>query len=119
TGKSAAGATKRLAQGASDDVDLAHDTAIFVCPSSSLTEKSSCVRVVNHGERIIFFCELNNRLEISNGSVHRETAIRSDQPEARVLSSAKLRFKIGHIVVLVTKALRIAEPDAIDDAGVI
>jgi hypothetical protein len=30
-----------------------------------------------------------------------------------------LGFEIGHVVVLVTKALRFAEPDAIDDAGVI
>jgi hypothetical protein len=77
------------------------------------------MRVVDHRERVVFFSELNNRLEIGNGSVHRETAVRGDQSEPGVLCSAKLRFEIGHVVVLVTKALRFAKPDAIDDAGVI
>ena len=35
------------------------------------------------------------------------------------LAACNLRFEIGHVVVLVTKALRFAEPHAVDDAGVI
>src|SRR4029077_10757010 len=65
------------------------------------------------------FGELNNGLQLSNGSVHRETAVRGNESEARILCGAELGFEIGHVVVLVTKALRFAEPDAIDDAGVI
>jgi len=37
----------------------------------------------------------------------------------RILRGAHLRFPVGLIVVFVTKALRFAEPDAVDDGGVI
>src|SRR5213080_157083 len=68
-GKTAARAAERFAQRACDDVDLAHYTAILVCATSCLTEKSGRVRVVDHRQRTVFLCELNHRLEVSNGSV--------------------------------------------------
>ena len=52
-------------------------------------------------------------------SVHRETTVGGNQSEARILRRAELRFQIGHVVVLVTKPLRFAEADAVDDGGVI
>ena len=59
------------------------------------------------------------RREVRDRAVHRETAVGGDQSEARILRRAELRFQIGHVVVLVTKSLRFAEPDAVDDGGVI
>ena len=46
-------------------------------------------------------------------------AVGRDQSEARAFRRLQLRLEIGHVVVLVAKALRFAEPDAVDDAGVI
>jgi len=40
-----------------------------------------------------------------------------DQSKARVFGRAQLRFEIGRVVVLVTKALRFAQADAVDDAA--
>ena len=57
--------------------------------------------------------------QIRDRAVHRETTISGNQSEARILRSAELRFEICHVVVLVTKPLRFAEADAVDDAGVI
>ena len=118
-GESAARAAERFAERAGDDVDSAHHAAIFVRAAAGFAEKSGGVRVVDHRERVVFFGEIANRLEVRDRSVHRETAISGDQSEARILRRAELRLQIGHVVVLVTKALRFAEADAVDDAGVI
>src|SRR5207237_7017025 len=42
-----------------------------------------------------------------------------DQLETRAARFFELRLEIGHVVMLVTKALRFTEPDAVDDRGVI
>ena len=38
---------------------------------------------------------------------------------AALALALQLRLEIGHVVVLVAKALRFAEPDAVDDARVV
>ena len=77
------------------------------------------MRIVDHGKRVIFFCEVADLRQIRNRSVHRKTAIGGDQSKTRILRDAQLRFEIRHIVVLVTEALRFAEANAVNDAGVI
>ena len=77
------------------------------------------MRVVDHGERVVFFRQIANRRQIRDRAVHRETAIGGDQSETRIFRCAQLRFEVSHIVVFVTKALRFAEPNTVDDAGVI
>ena len=118
-GEAAAGAAERFAERAGNNVDPAHHPAIFVRAASSFAEKTGGVRVVDHRQRVIFFGEIANRREIRDSAVHRETAVSGDQSEARILRRAELRFQIGHVVVFVAKPLRFAEPDAVDDAGVI
>ena len=77
------------------------------------------MRIVDHGERVTFFCEVANLRQIRNRSVHRKTAIGGDQSKTRIFRCAQLRFEISHVVVFVTKALRFAEANAVNDAGVI
>ena len=77
------------------------------------------MRVVDHGERVVFFGKIDNSLQVRDCAVHRKTAVGCDQTKPRILRGAQLRFEIGHIVVLVTKPLCFAEPDAVDDARVI
>ena len=119
-GESAAGAAERFAERAGDDVDLAHDAAIFMRAAPGLAEKTGRVRVVDHRRaRRISRRDRQIACQIGDGAVHREAAVGGDQSEARVPRFAQLRFEIGHVVVLVTKTLRFAEPDAVDDRGVI
>ncbi len=87
--------------------------------ASSFAEETGGMRVVDHRERVVFFGKLNDLSQVRDRSVHRETAVGRDQSKARVFGRAQLRFEIGHVVVLVTKALRFAEADAVDNAGVI
>ena len=119
TGKPAASAAERFAQRAGNDVDPAHDAAIFVCAAPGFAEETGRVRVVNHGKRVVFFSEIANPAQIRDRSIHRETAVSGDQSEPRIVRCTELRFEICHVVVLVTKPLRFAQPDAVNDAGVI
>ena len=77
------------------------------------------MRIVDHRERVIFLREIDDRFQIRDRSVHRKTAVGRDQSKARGARFFQFRFEIGHLVVLVTKALRFAEPDAVDDRRMI
>src|SRR5438309_10148178 len=54
TGETAARTAERFAERASNDVDLAHHAAVFVGAASAFTEKASRMRVIDHGERVVF-----------------------------------------------------------------
>ena len=90
-----------------------------MCAAPGFAKKSGGVRVIDHGERVVFFSEFADPFQVRDRSIHRETAIGCDKFETRAACFAQFRFEIGHVVVLVTKALRFAETDAVDDAGVI
>ena len=65
--------------------------------------------------------QIADRLQVRNDPVHREDAVGRDQLEA---GAGRFRFvqpgfEVGHVVVAVAKALRLAQADAVDDAGVI
>src|SRR5438132_7311694 len=78
TGETAARTAERFAERASNDVDLAHHAAVFVGAASAFTEKASRMRVIDHGERGVFLCKIDNRSELRDRSVHRKTAIGRD-----------------------------------------
>ena len=118
-GKSATGATESLPQSASNDVDSAHHFPIFMRTASCLAQKTGCVRIINHHQRAIFFGQITDRFEIGDRSVHRKATIGRNQFYLGVASLAQLRFQIGHVVMLVTKALRFAETDAVNDGSMI
>ncbi len=60
-------------------------------------------------------------LEVGDDAVHREHAVGGDQLESRAgrFGLVQPGFEVGHVVVAVAQALRLAQPDAVDDAGVI
>ena len=81
--------------------------------------KPGGVRIVYHHQRVVFFRQIADALEIRDRAVHRENAVGRDESEARAFGRLQLRLEIGHVVVLVTIALRFAEPHTVNDAGVI
>src|SRR6266536_4042374 len=88
TGKTAARAAERFAERACDDVDLAHHAAIFVSAAAGFAEEAGRMRVVDHGERIVFSGKIDDLSQVRDCSVHRETTVGGDQSKARVLRSA-------------------------------
>ena len=57
--------------------------------------------------------------ERSHVSVHREHSVRDDQAKTRLCAFLQLALQIPHVAVGVAEAPRFAQPDAVDDAGVI
>ena len=86
-GETAARAAKRFAERAGDDVDLAHDAAILGRAAPGFTQETGRMRVVDHGQRVVFFGKTDDLSKVRDRSVHRETAVGRDQPEARFLCS--------------------------------
>lgn len=64
-------------------------------------------------------CQIADLLQIRHDAIHGENAAGGDQLYAAVLCSLQLGTQVLHIVVAVTELLRLAEADAVDDAGVV
>ena len=79
------------------------------------------MRIVDHDERIVPVGQVADVVQACNDAVHREHAIGRDQLRARPGCGGLLesRLQFVEIVVRVAQALRLAEPDAVDDARVI
>ena len=79
------------------------------------------VAVVDMDQRVVALGEIADLVERGDDAVHREDAVGGDQLEARAgrVGRLQLRLEIGHVVVAVAVALRLAEADAVDDRGVV
>src|SRR5436305_13090744 len=71
-GETAASATKRFAERAGDDVDLAHDAAILGPAAPGFTQETGRMRVVDHGQRVVFFGKTADLSTVRDRSVHLE-----------------------------------------------
>src|SRR6056297_2831826 len=118
-GEAAGGAAQRLAQRAGDDVHPAHHVAVLVGTAALPAEEAGGVAVVDHHQRFVFVGQIADALQIGDGAVHGEYAVGGDQAHARVLRRAQLFLQVRHVVVSVAIALRLAQTDAVYDAGVI
>ena len=87
--------------------------------ASGRPQETGGVGIVDHGERTVFLSQLTNRRQLGDRSVHGEATIGRDETKACVLGLDQLCLEVGHVVVLVAEALRLAEPDAVDDRRVV
>ncbi len=83
------------------------------------TDESNGMRVVDHNHRIVLVGQLANGRQVGNRSIHGENSIGCDQSEPRSFCLLKFAAEIVHGIVLVAQSLSFAQPDAIDDAGVV
>src|SRR5262249_48591223 len=110
---------KRLAECAGDDVYAIRDATVFRRATPARTHEARRVRVVYHYERVIFVREIADASQVGDEAVHREHAIRRDEPRARTGRFLQALLQHAESVVRVAQALRLAEADAVDDAPVI
>ena len=75
--------------------------------------------VVNHRQCAVAIGQVANVAKIGDRAVHRKHAVGHDEflPAIRRLFQPGLQ--VIHIVVAIAKSLRLAEPDTVDDAGMI
>lgn len=83
------------------------------------TDEPGSVGVVDHNHGTILFGEVTDLRQRGNKPVHRENAVGGDHDVPAVLRSLQLGLKIGHVLVTVTEALGLAQPDPIDDRGMV
>ena len=77
------------------------------------------MRIVDHHERRVPLGEIADILELRDGAVHGKHAVGCDEACAGVLRVLKRPFELVHVVVRIAQPPRLAQADAIDDAGVI
>src|SRR5437763_12728744 len=75
--------------------------------------------IIDHGDGLVLFGQLANSPEFRDGAIHRKTTVRRNHADTRALRLLEFRFQVSHVVMLVTKTLRLTKSDAVDDAGVI
>ena len=115
----AAGAADRLAQGAGEDVHAAAGAGALGRAAAARAEDADGVRVVDHDHRVVALGEVADRRQVRDVAVHREHAVRGDQPAARAGRLLELRLQIGHVAVAVAQPLGLDQADAVDDRRVV
>ena len=74
---------------------------------------------VDHHQRVVFVGERADLFQLGDMAVHREHAVGDDEPEAGVRRRFQAGLQFVHVGVGVAVALRLAQPHAVDDRGVV
>ncbi len=77
--------------------------------------------IIHHHKRTIFPGQRGDLWQLCQIAIHRKHAIRSNQDEPRPPGprGVQLRLQIGHVGIGIAKAPRLAQADAVDDAGMV
>ena len=110
---------ERLAEGARQDVDPVHHALQFVSPAAARADEAGGVRIVHHHQRAVAPGQLADLPEPRDRAVHREHPVGRDEAHARGGGVLERLLELVHVVVGIAQAPRLAEADAVDDAGVI
>ncbi len=81
--------------------------------------ESDGVGVVHHHQRVVALGELADVRQRCEVAVHGENAVGDDQAKSSARAVFELTLEIFHVTVRIPETLRLAQPDAVDDARVI
>ena len=118
-GVAAAGAAHRLPQRAGDDVHPLDHAEQLGRAAAALAHEADGVRVVDHHHRVVPLGQVADLAQAGDMPVHREDAVGGDQPPAGARRLDQARLQLVHVAVSVAQPSRLAEPDAVDDRGVV
>ena len=119
-GREAAGRpAERLAQRAGNHVDVVEHAEFLGRAAAAGAKMAGAVAIVDADNRVVLVGQLADVRQLRQVAVHAEDAVGEDHLESAVLGLFELGLQIGHVVVLVAEALRLAQTDAVDDAGVV
>src|SRR5690242_12850414 len=90
-----------------------------MCTSAGLTHESGCMTFIDHHECLILLGKFTDPVKLCDGSIHAENPICHNHPVTKLRSFGKNFFQFSHVVMLVTKSLRLAESDSIDNGSMI
>src|SRR5271163_4592093 len=118
-GVTTACASQCLTQRSGDDVDSALYPAELGRPTSMVANKADGMGVVDHNQCVVLVGKITNGPQLGDVTIHGEDTIRCNEPVPGIRCILQLRLQIRHVTITVTKFCRLAEPDAVDDAGMI
>ena len=118
-GVAAAGAAECFSQGPGKHVDPGADAAVLRRSPAAFAQDSDGVGIVHHDQGVVALGQGADGAKVGDGSVHGEDAVGGDQPGPAVPGLDETAFQVGHVVVGVPQAARLAEPDPVDDAGMV
>ena len=75
--------------------------------------------IVHHNGRVVAIGQFADLRQSGEVTIHGEHAIGGNQSIAATLSGLQLLFEVGHIIIAVAITLSLAQPDAVDDAGMV
>ena len=108
-----------LAQSAGQDIHTAHDPMMLVGAAPVLAHEAHRMRIVHHDQRAVFVGQVADVGQVRDVAVHREHAVCGNQAKPCPSRLLQLCLQVLHIAVQVAIALRLAQPHAINDAGVV
>jgi hypothetical protein len=110
---------ERLAEGAGHEVHTVAHAEELWCAGAGRAQDAGSMRVVDHHQRAVLLRHRAQLIERGDVAVHREHAVGDDERASRTGSGRQLRREVPHVAVLVAEPLRLRQPDAVDDRGVI
>src|SRR6266542_2881840 len=117
--EAATGAAQGLAERGGHDVHASGDPAVLGRAAPGGAEEARRVAVIHHHERVVSLrqpADLGERREVA---VHGEDTVGGDQAVPGAPGLLEDALEVGDIAMLVAVALGSAEPDAVDDGGVV
>ena len=85
----------------------------------ALAEHADGVGIVDHHQRAIRVSEATDCRQVGDNAVHRKHAVGGDQDGARTLGTFERCRERIQVAIGVGKALRLAQANAVDDAGMV
>ena len=75
--------------------------------------------VVHHDQGLVPVSQVADAGEIGDDPVHGKDAVSGNDLEPAALGRLELGFQVRHVIVVVPEATGFAEPDPVDDAGMV
>ena len=110
---------QRLAQRAGENIDL---HAGPVRRAAALRpDEAGGVAVIHHDQGVMAVGQRADLAQLGEIAIHREYAIGDDDDAAGTALARRLQlgFEVVHVAIGEAEALRLGEPDAVDDRGVV
>ncbi len=115
----AGGSSHRLAERAREHVDAVGDVMKLGRAAPVRPDEADSMRVVDHHEGVVAVGEIADPGQVGDVPVHREDAVGRDHPGVGAGRFLQARGELVEVAVRVTQPRCLAEPDPVDDRGVV
>src|SRR5580704_14989 len=115
----ATAAPQSLAEGAGENVDARRHATMLGRAAPGRSHETGGVRVIHHHQGVVTFGQVADLAQPGDEAVHGEYPVGRDEPRARARGLLQTLLELRHVIVGVAVALRLAQANTVDDAGVV